>query len=209
VNVFFRWFGLPGRFVLTCLMSLLALILAAAMPAWDRWLRFAAMLLSSLGDIVLMDFRNIGEKLPLPGFAVGAALFMLAHFVYIAAFALLLSAAGIPWLGGGFVFGALLAAAALVGVTWGILRRGKGFDWPMYGLCAAYLLAVGANLATICAYGFGRGGWALPAALGAVSFFCSDLLIGLDKLLDFRLPHHVEVIWWLYPIGQILILTAA
>ena len=36
----------------------------------------------------------------------------------------------------------------------------------------------------------------------------SDVLIGLDKLLDFRLPHHVEVIWWLYPIGQILMLAA-
>ena len=88
MNQYFQWFGLPGPFVLTCLMSLMAVILAAVFPSQHRWICAAAMIVSSLGDIVLMNFKGIGHRMPVPYFYVGAVLFMAAHLLYIRAFSL-------------------------------------------------------------------------------------------------------------------------
>jgi hypothetical protein len=40
-------------------------------------------------------------------------------------------------------------------------------------------------------------------AVGALSFFISDLIIGLDALAGISTFGHL--IWWYYPIGQILL----
>lgn len=69
---FFRWFGLPGPLVLTALLSLFALTLAGLFPSLPRWLCAAGMLCSSLGDILLMNYRPITNRLPFRGFAAGA-----------------------------------------------------------------------------------------------------------------------------------------
>ena len=204
---YFRWFGLPGAFVLTCLMSLLALLLAVFLPGQGRLLCLSAMLLSSMGDIVLMDFRGIQKRLPVPGFALGAVLFMLAHIVYAIAFVALLRDHQLPLLGGGFVFGIALALLTFIFVSWRMFTSVGTINLPLYLLCTIYLVIIGLNLSLICAYGVGMGSWRILCALGAVLFFASDVLIALDKLLGIRLPNHDEVIWWLYPIGQILILS--
>ena len=45
---------------------------------------------------------------------------------------------------------------------------------------------------------------ALLAAAGAVSFFVSDLFIGLGMVTGVTRYDHL--IWWYYPIGQILLI---
>ena len=54
MNRYFAWFGQPGAFVLTLLLSLFALIMALRRPQLDRWLCFGAKAFSSIGDIFLM-----------------------------------------------------------------------------------------------------------------------------------------------------------
>ena len=65
---------LPGKFVLTILMSLFAIILALLFPGADRFLCMAAMLISTVGDIFMMDFRSLSKYYP-DHFVIGAILF--------------------------------------------------------------------------------------------------------------------------------------
>ena len=76
MDAFFGWFGLPGTFVLTVLLSLLALTLALIFRTRDRTFAAAAMLVCSLGDLVMTNFGNIRRFLPFPGLYLGAALFI-------------------------------------------------------------------------------------------------------------------------------------
>ena len=59
----FNWFGQPGTFVLTVLLSCTALVLALAFPAPQRWLCLCGMLASTAGDLINTDWRGIGKKL--------------------------------------------------------------------------------------------------------------------------------------------------
>ena len=59
MNRYFSWFGLPGTVVLTALLSLMALIMLILFPTESRFWCLLAMLLSSMGDIVLGGFQKI------------------------------------------------------------------------------------------------------------------------------------------------------
>lgn len=204
MNHYFQWFGLPGSFVLTCLMSLMAVVLALFLPSSHRFLCAAAMIVSSMGDIVLMNFKGIGNRMSVPYFYVGAVLFMAAHLLYIAAFSLRIRQNGYPLVNAGF-----WAAVVCVLVIWILLTAFSLRDGrlgPMYLLCLVYMCIIGCNCAVIFSFAFSAGGWYLVAAAGAFSFFISDLIIGVDKLANFTTPALQEGIWWFYPIGQILII---
>lgn len=92
---FFAWFGLPGKLVLTALISLTAVVLAVIDTTPTRIICIPAMLLSSLGDIILMNYKPITKHLPVKGFIAGAVAFAAAH-VYIFC--------GIPLFGQGQIF---------------------------------------------------------------------------------------------------------
>lgn len=202
---YFRWFGLPGSFVLTCLMSFLAVLLALLQPSVHRTLCAAAMILSSFGDIVLMNFRGVGTRIPVSYFYVGAGFFILAHIIYICAFSHRIRQSGTPYLNAGFAAAAVLVLLVWIVLTVAAFRKGR-IDWVMYGLCFVYMCIIGLNCATIFSFAFSAGGWYLLAAAGALSFFVSDLIIGMVKLAGISTPALQNGIWWFYPIGQILII---
>ena len=202
---YFEWFGLPGSFVLSMLLSLFALVMARIFPTGDRMLCLAAMVFSTMGDIVLMNFKKIGDRMPVRYFYVGAALFMLAHFLYFCALLNVILGSGVPYFNPGF-----FAAAALVlttGITVGAAAFKKGSaDKKMYLLAIVYMTVIGANCETIFSFAYSAGGTAWIAAVGALSFFISDLLIGIHRLLGITSPRLQSAVWWFYPVGQILIL---
>ena len=202
---YFACFGLPGSLVLTMLMSALALVLAVVFRSQDRWLCLMAMLLSSVGDVILMNWRGIGHRLPIPGFYAGAMFFILAHFVYTAAYAGMIRRNGYSYRNAGFWIA--LSLIVLIGVTVTVmcLRRIR-VNWTMYGLCIVYLCVIGCMLATVFSFAWSVRGWRSIAAVGALSFFLSDLIIGLDRLLYITTPRLQGMIWELYPVGQILLL---
>ena len=202
---FFAWFGLPGSLVLTLLLSTLALALALGFRCPDRWLCLAAMLLSSMGDIVLMNWRGIGSRMPVPYFYVGAVLFIAAHCFYTAAYGVLIRNGGYSYRNPGFWAG--IALIVLVGVVVSVLcfRRVR-IDWTMYGLCIVYLCVIGCMLVTVFSYAWSVRSLRSLVCVGAVAFFLSDLIIGVGKLLHFTTPRLQDMIWELYPIGQIFLL---
>lgn len=203
---FFKWFGLPGIFVLTVLMSVFALVLAIAFrDRKDRWLCFVAMFISTIGDIILMDFNDIGDYLPIPYFYVGAVFFIIAHLVYTYAFITLIKENGFTYVNTGFWISIVISVLTGALVTYLYFTKNNP-NIVMYILCMVYLVIIAANCATIFSFSFSVKDYRAIAAIGALSFFVSDLIIGLDKLAGISTDLLQSCIWWFYPIGQILLL---
>ena len=202
---YFRFFGLPGSFNLTILMSLLALVMALIYRNKSHTLCLIAMLFSTGGDILLMDFRDLSDWLP-GYFYAGAALFVVAHFFYLFAFRARLKDLPKPYSKIGVYAGGVICAVVFVYFTVTCIMRG---ELSIYPLAILYLAVIGANCITIFTYAFSaykKKPLALLAAVGALSFFISDLFIGLDKMAG--IDTFNGYIWWFYPIGQILLLIA-
>ena len=203
MNRFFRCFGLPGSLVLTGLMSLLALALAICFPTPARWLCFAAMLLSSVGDVFLMHLPVIEKNLP-NYFVFGAASFMVAHLLYALCYARLIRQSGAAiWNPGAML---MVCIAALV-AAWFVFSAGKYGRMDQLPLILAYIVMISLDAAMVFSYAWSQGlanPLAVLAAAGAVSFFVSDLIIGLGMVMGVSRYDHL--IWWYYPIGQILMI---
>lgn len=206
MDQYFRCFGLPGSFVLTVLMSLYALVLAVLHPSQARLLCLAAMLMSSVGDIFLMRFKGLDRIFP-NYFVIGAAFFMAAHLLYMGCYALKIRQSGAPFWNGGVIAAAAIALACFVYFTGVCARR---HDFSSYPLALAYLVVITLNCACIFSYSFSAFAAhpaAIAAAAGALSFLLSDLIIGLGMLAGIN--RYDDLIWWLYPVGQVLIITMA
>ena len=204
MNRYFAWFGLQGSFVLTLLMSLYALALALLGGSPWRWLCFAAMALSSVGDIFLMRFGGLQRIFP-NYFAIGAGFFMLVHAVYTAAFGVRIRSAGGALMNAGTLLAIALCAACL---AYFLPMALKPRNLSRLPLVAVYLLVISVACAVECAYAgacWRQTPRAVLSAIGAVSFLLSDAVIGYGMLTG--ISRHDWLIWWLYPVGQILLIT--
>ena len=208
VHKYFSWFGLPGSMVLSGLLSLTALVLALCFHSKDRWLCCAAMLLSTIGDLFMANFSSISEKLPVPSFYVGATFFIFAHILYIFTYRVLIRQNGFAPVNPGFRAAVVFVLACGALVIWKCFRNGN-VDWAMLILCVIYMCIIGCNCATIFSYAWSVKSIRSIAALGALSFFLSDLIIGVEALTGFTTDFLWGMIWWLYPIGQFFIILPA
>ena len=203
MDKYFKCFGLPGSLPLTGLMSLLAVVLALAFPTQARWLCAAAMILSSVGDIFLMHLPVIEKNIP-NYFYIGAGFFMAAHVLYALCYALLIHAAGAQILNPGAAI-MILAAAGMA--VWFILSARKMGQMDQLPLILAYIVMISLDAGMVLSYAWSQGmtnPLAILAAVGAVSFFLSDLIISLGIVMSVKEYDHL--IWWYYPIGQILMI---
>ncbi|MBQ8576547.1 MAG: hypothetical protein IJ449_01050 [Clostridia bacterium] len=205
MNEYFAWFGLPGTFVLTMLMSLLSLVLAVCKKKKAAWICFAAMATSSVGDLFMTRFGNLEEIFGGNCFVLGAAFFMVAHILYLTSYRMYAKAKSYKFFNGGVVAALVIALACLVYFTVVCAQRN---DFSMYFLCMLYLIVITCNCATIFSYAWasvteGKKPYMALAGIGALSFLLSDMIIGLDALAG--ISDFGWLIWWLYPVGQILI----
>ena len=204
MNKYFACFGLPGAFVLSMLMSLFALALALLSPTPARWFCFAAMALSSVGDTFLTNFKGIKNIFP-NYFTIGAAFFMAAHLLYIASYGIKIRNSGAAFFNGGVIL--VLAAAIALYVYFIHLSISTGHK-SVLPLVVVYLAIISADCMTIFSYAWSQGfsnPLAILAAVGAVSFMISDLIIGLG--IAGGITKYDSLIWWYYPIGQILMIA--
>ncbi len=199
---YFEWFGLPGTFVLTWLITLTSIVLAVIRRKPYAYVCASAMFVSSCGDMFMTRFGNIEELFP-NYFVIGAALFMVAHVLYTVSYRLLAKSGGYRYFNGGVIAAIVIALACLVYFTVMCAQRN---DFSMYFLCMLYLVVITVNCASIFSYAwasFRKKPYLVFCAVGALSFFISDLIIGLDALAGISTFGHL--IWWYYPIGQILL----
>ncbi|SOY55584.1 conserved hypothetical protein; putative membrane protein [Cupriavidus taiwanensis] len=169
----------------------MAVLLARAawfhrVPGERRWL-VTALLCSALGDFLLalptLSFSFVG----------GLGAFLLAHLAYLRLL--------VP-LAGDTRPQRLIACGAMLGVAGTMLGR----FWPNLGtLAVPVTLYVGVLAAMVCSALVAR----LPtplAALGALCFAASDLMIGIARFLvpfeSFQLG-----IWWTYAAAQVLLVA--
>ena len=202
---YFAWFGLPGTFVITMLLSAFALLRAVVRPKRaDRWVCFLAMALSSCGDLFMTNFRGIRYRVP-DGFVTGAVFFAISHAVYIIAYRMLAKKREVKLFNAGFCAGLVIFGGVLAYITWLCAQRG---NFAMYPLAAAYLVVISVNGCSILSYVWGslrKRPWMICAGVGVISFMASDLIIGLGLLAGIGRYDHL--IWWLYPIGQMLMVS--
>lgn len=202
---YFRWFGQPGALILTALLSIEALLLAVCFPSLPRWLCAAGMLFSSLGDIILMHYKPITDRLPFRSFEAGAAAFMAAHGFYIAAFA-----AAAARLGGLSILALATGGVLFVGLMVVLVVIDRRNAAPKPGrmlLCTAYLVIISACCTAVFAYAANRGMLGAISAMGAILFLASDAVIGFGEVGGLRIPRAGDLIWTLYPIGQALLIA--
>jgi uncharacterized membrane protein YhhN len=167
--------------------ALLGLVVAAAVlhPAAGAGARrdwfVAALVFSLAGDVLLM--------LPREQFVGGLAAFLVGHCCYLAGF----------WTHGPSAV-ALLAGVVVAGAAVGVVgrrvlaavsRRDRGLLGPV----AAYMLVIGAMLATALAVGNPLAG------VGAALFVASDSMIAWDRFVA-RIPAGAVLIMVTYHLGQ-------
>lgn len=198
---------IPQKIQLSIAMSIYAGVLAFWFPVNVRLICFLAMSISTLGDFFLN--HKVMEKRTKKDFALGTISFMLAHLIYMAAFLGEIKKYGYKY----WNIGAYLAIAILIITTiyiftmMAILKRKTSKSFII--LCLVYILFIGMNFTTILSFAFSIRSIKSLVALGAISFFISDMFIGIENLLKVNNKTLRKLVWWFYPLGQILILTFA
>ena len=164
-------------------MLCLAVWVAAGARSTSAWLVVFGLVISMIADVVIES-----------SFLAGLAVFLLAHLVYIAAFA---ARTRTPRL-----------ALALPFVAWGVIvvaRLWPGLG-PMRVPVLVYAVAICAMMWRAAATVGLPGGW--TAVAGAVLFAASDTLLALDRFHR-PIPHVRVSIMALYWAGQALIALSA
>ena len=202
MHEYFACFGLPGTFVLTWLISLLALTLAVIRRKKYAFICAAAMVISSCADMFMTRFGRIPELFP-NYFIIGASLFMVSHVLYTVSYLTLARSKGYRYCNGGMITAVVIAVVCLVYFTVVCYQRN---DFSMYFLCLLYLIVITVNCATVFSYAWSavkKKPYLIFCAVGALSFFISDMLLGLEVLAG--IYDYSFLVWWFYPIGQILL----
>ena len=204
-----RWFDnlpfikgrLPGKIVLSYLMVMYAIILAFVFSSNDRLFCVFAMIFSFVGDYTLI----ISHKKKSPNlFMLGGTAFIIAHLLYFVAYYIKIKSCNYNYMNRG-VFAALDILIALTAIFF-IARKTRSVLF-YFGL--AYLWITGINYITIFSYSYSAFSIESLATIGALSFLASDVIIGLEKFCGLKSDSARKLVWWLYPIGQILLITFA
>jgi uncharacterized membrane protein YhhN len=166
------------------------------------------MLISSLGDIVLMDFKPIVKHLPFKGFVAGAIVFMVSHLFYIAAFGYSIYINEYTYFNIGVIIAISLFLAVVISMTLiSLIRQSQGVKLLLPGIL--YIAIISANCSNVCSYCFSVGGISICSMIGIISFLASDYFIVLRTVCGIKSKVLQKLIWIFYPIGQILLITGA
>ena len=204
-----RWFDhlpilgdkVPGKIVLSFLILLLSVIMMAIFRTKDRALCTIAMLFSFLGDMAL-NFRD--EKKSNKSFLIGGICFSVSHILYFLAYCQLIKRGHYSYFNNGVVFSVITLLMITVMMVSVSNKKSKKL-----AIAIAYLWISGINYITISSYSFSAQSIASIACIGGLFFLLSDVIIGLEQLANIKSKTLRELVWWFYPIGQIIIIIFA
>ena len=69
-----------------------------------------------------------------------------------------------------------------------------------------YIAVIGINCITVSSFSWSHAGIKSFASVGALLFYLSDILIGLNLISGLNEKWISDGIWWLYPVGQIILI---
>ena len=189
-----------ARMIMTALLSLTAVILFLIFRTSARRDCMTAMLLSSVGDMFMVNVFGLGQF----STYIGAAMFIAAHIVYGGCFLKLSKATGKKYINSGFIVGLviMIASALLLGVL--------AFTVPaepkpiMFALILIYIAAIAYNVCGNFSYGFNAKGIRLILPAAVLVFYVTDVFIFFDMLginSDLR-----QFVWYAYPLAQLALI---
>lgn len=188
------------KMMITAMLSVTAVILYKLFPLSLRKSCMIAMLLSSVGDVFMVNTPKIGEYSTF----IGAGFFIAAHIVYGRGFYSEIRKKErkitTPFFWAGFI-------VMLLSAVWlGILEfTGAQEKKPvMFLLILVYIAAIGYNVCSMFAYsGYEKKAtFILPPSV--ILFYITDVFIFLNMLgINNSLRQYV---WYFYPVAQLMII---
>lgn len=196
-----------GKIILSFLMLVFAFVMSLAVKGLDRTVAFYGMLFAFGGDL-LLNFRC--DKKSAVRFALGAASFAIAHLCYTFAYCYKMWQQKLLVLNEGLVIAFVLLVITTITVL-GIAAMERRIKMEgLFFMGIGYLWITGLDYMIISAYGWSvKDLSGVIAIIGAWSFFASDLIIGAEKFFGLKSKIARELVWWLYPLGQIMIIAMA
>ena len=189
-----------SKLIISLAMSAFSIGIFAALRGRERKICMIAMLLSTLGDVFMIDdLVPIGTV----GVFIGAAFFMLAHIVYSYCFISASKRKGYKFFNGGSIAGICTIAAATAALTAAMFVK-TGEIQSMYFPLLLYLAIIGMNIACQFSYAASEKGMRLFLILGMALFLVSDCTIFLWMLNITRA--HNDLVWFTYIPAQLLII---
>ena len=196
---------IPGKITLSFLIFLFSLIMLIVFKTFSRKLCAIAMFFSFIGDIALNHNRK-HSKQTIKDVLIGGIAFIVAHFFYCAAYYGKILDNGYKYIN----FGAIIAFLILFYVTFILsisIKVKNTHKILIFGL--VYLWLTGINYITIFSYAFSSMSIQSVVAVGGLMILLSDIIIEFEKICGLRSETARELVWWFYPIGQIILIAMA
>lgn len=207
-----RWFDnlpivgnkIPGKITLSFLMFIFAISMYLIFRTVDRAICILAMAFSFAGDIALNHKKNHNEQSK-KDFIIGGIFFIVAHICYCMAYyrKILINNYSL------FNIGSIFVISILVAITITILVLNVSKNIKLLIFAITYLWITGINYWAIFSYAFSAASLESIVAIGGLMFLASDVIIGLEKFSGLKSKLARELVWWLYPLGQIILIAIA
>jgi uncharacterized membrane protein YhhN len=163
------------------------------------------MMFSFIGDFALNYSTSPSER-PFEWFLVGGVSFVAAHIFYCISYIIKASIKGISF----FNVGALIVFVMMIVITIYFLVKAKEMRRSkLFIFATIYLWLTSVNYMVVISYAVSIKSIESIVALGGLSFLASDVIIGLEQLTGLKSKTARELVWWLYPIGQIILIIMA
>ena len=198
---------IPGKITLSFLMLILAVIMELTFKTSDRLICVFAMFLSFIGDIALNHNRD-HTKQSKKDFLLGGITFIVAHIFYCIAYYKKITVNNYTIFNVGSVFAVILLLAITVIIFLKMFLTQKECN-SLFWFGIVYLWLTGINYTTIFSYAYSIKSIESLSAFGGILFLASDVIIGLEKFLGLKSTIARELVWWFYPIGQIILIIMA
>ncbi len=211
-----RWFDnlpivgkkIPGKISLSFLMLLYAFVLFVVIKSHDRLLCLIAMTFSFIGDVALNHNRDHSKQTN-RDFILGGIAFIAAHVFYCMTYSRKIAMHGFETFNPGAEFAVIILLLITAMMFFGTIATKRSFKNKLFYFGLLYLWLTGINYVTIFSYSYSVKGIESIAAVGGLMFLASDVIIGMEKFLKLKSKVARELVWYLYPIGQLILITMA
>ena len=167
----------------------------------DSKICLLAMFFSFIGDI-LLNCTTL-EKRPHSLLYTGAIFFMISHIIYASAYYHLIRISQKAFFNVG-TYTAIISLLLILAISIiCLLILNQKLKPSMIFIFAIYIVMISINFITIYSYSWNFNALSF---LGATSFLISDYIIGIETVFKIRKDTLRKLVWFFYPIGQILII---
>lgn len=186
----------------TMLLSVIAIVRYIVFPSLPRETCMYAILLSTLADLVLMNYRGIPKMVfKKANFGVGAFLFGIVQILYHICFLRVMGISALVTLNHAGYVALFIGVLVIPSLLFIMSERNHIYiiGVLIYSICLLF------NMMTIFNAAYMLGNRHIFAAIGIVLFMVSDMFILIrENMKDSTFVR--KLIWIFYPLGQIMII---